>query len=66
MLASIVDMGHSMGIEVIAEGVETLEHARVAHELGCDELQGYAMARPMRRDAVADFVRDWRTTSRAA
>ena len=66
MLASIVDMGHSMGIEVVAEGVETLEHARVAHELGCDALQGYAMARPMRRDAIADFVRDWRSTSRAA
>ena len=51
-LASIVDIGKSMGIEVVAEGVETMEHARLLRELGCDILQGYAFARPMSADAL--------------
>jgi diguanylate cyclase (GGDEF)-like protein len=58
LLASIVDIGKSLGIEVLAEGVETLEHARVLAELGCDTLQGYAFARPMPPDALAAFLRE--------
>lgn len=47
LLVSIIDIGKSMGIEVVAEGVETMEHARILRDLGCDILQGYAFARPM-------------------
>jgi diguanylate cyclase (GGDEF)-like protein len=47
LLKAIVDMGRALDIEVLAEGVETMEHARILAELGCDSLQGYALARPM-------------------
>ncbi|MDB5621602.1 MAG: hypothetical protein JWR39_165, partial [Devosia sp.] len=65
LLASIVDIGKSMGIQVVAEGVETLEQAALLRELGCDILQGYAFARPMSRDDLEVFLRTeaWRQAS---
>jgi len=65
LLASIVDIGKSMDIEIVAEGVETMEHAAILRDLGCDILQGYAFARPMDRYALEDFLRreSWRKAS---
>ncbi|MBJ3785966.1 bifunctional diguanylate cyclase/phosphodiesterase [Devosia sediminis] len=58
LVASIVDIGKSMDIEIVAEGVETMEHAVILRDLGCDILQGYAFARPMSRDALEDFLHE--------
>ncbi|MBV8662498.1 MAG: EAL domain-containing protein, partial [Hyphomicrobiales bacterium] len=41
---------------IIAEGVETMEHARLLRELGCDILQGYAFAAPMSGDELEKFL----------
>jgi diguanylate cyclase (GGDEF)-like protein len=60
LVASIIDIGTSLGIEVIAEGVETIEHARILRELGCHGLQGYAFARPMSANDLANFARERR------
>jgi diguanylate cyclase (GGDEF)-like protein len=56
LIASIVDIGHSLGIAVVAEGVETLEHGRIAADLGCDILQGYAFAKPLSPNAIERFI----------
>ncbi len=65
LVGSFIDIGHSLGIEVLAEGVETMEHARVLKSLGCDALQGYAFARPMSGPDLIEFVRArrWRKAS---
>jgi diguanylate cyclase (GGDEF)-like protein len=47
LVRSMVQIGRSLGIEVVAEGVETQDHVRVLRDLGCDILQGYALGRPM-------------------
>ena len=62
LVASIVDIGKSMDIEIVAEGVETREHAAILRDLGCDILQGYAFARPMDGQAFEAFMIDqaWR------
>jgi diguanylate cyclase (GGDEF)-like protein len=60
LVASIIDIGISLGIEVIAEGVETMEHARILKDLGCHGLQGYAFARPMSGTNLANFARERR------
>ncbi len=62
LVASIVDIGKSMDIEIVAEGVETREHANILRDLGCDILQGYAFARPMDAKAFETFVanQSWR------
>jgi len=57
LVASIIEIGKSLGIEVVAEGVETMEHARILRGMGCDKLQGYAFARPMSASALIEFAR---------
>ena len=61
LIASIVDIGHSLGISVVAEGVETDEHARLLTELDCDILQGYAFAKPLSPAAIERFIRERQT-----
>ena len=57
LVASIVDIGRTLGIKVVAEGVETMEQARLLSEIGCDFLQGYAFARPMPSRQLEDWLR---------
>ena len=45
---------------VVAEGVETVEHGSLLLRLGCDIAQGYGIARPMPAVAVVEWVRGWR------
>ncbi|RFZ89163.1 EAL domain-containing protein [Shinella sp. WSJ-2] len=62
LVGTIVEIGRSLNIEVVAEGVETPAHVAIMRDLGCDILQGYALARPMPAQAIPDFVRreEWR------
>jgi diguanylate cyclase (GGDEF)-like protein len=53
LVQSIVDIGKSLDIEIVAEGVETMEHARMLRDLGCEILQGYVFAKPMAGDQVS-------------
>lgn len=52
----IVELAHSLNIEVIAEGVETLEQAEALRKLGCGRLQGYAFSKPIPADVLRDSV----------
>lgn len=56
VFTSIVNMAHSLGIPVIAEGVETQEQYEFLHSVGCDYAQGYYCARPMDPDAFEAHV----------
>ena len=56
LLASIIDIGKAMDIEVVAEGVETLAHASILTDLGVDILQGYAFARPLSPEQFETFL----------
>ncbi|MCO5731068.1 EAL domain-containing protein [Rhizobium sp. SSA_523] len=47
LVRSIIEIAKSLGVETVAEGVETMEHAAMLRSLGCDMLQGYAFARPI-------------------
>lgn len=44
---AIIRMAEGLGLEALAEGVETMEEAHMLHRLGCRYAQGYALARPM-------------------
>ncbi|WP_416795586.1 EAL domain-containing protein [Ciceribacter azotifigens] len=58
LISSIVEIGRSLGIEIVAEGVETMEHAAILRDLGCQSLQGYALARPMDGAAFLRFAKE--------
>lgn len=47
LLGTIVGAAHAFGAKVIAEGVETLEQARILHGVGCDLVQGYYFSHPV-------------------
>ncbi|WLR91928.1 bifunctional diguanylate cyclase/phosphodiesterase [Shinella zoogloeoides] len=66
LVHSIIDIGKVRGIETVAEGVETLAHAELLRSLGCDALQGYALARPMPADDFLAFAkaREWMPAAR--
>ncbi len=56
LIRSIIEIGRSLGIETVAEGVETMAHAEMLGLLGCDLLQGYAFAKPLTFEKFAAFA----------
>ena len=57
IVTAIVAMSKSLGVEVIAEGIETEEQLAELKRLGCHRGQGYLLARPMTAAAVAKLLR---------
>lgn len=52
LIAAIVGMGKALGMEVVAEGVETKEQALMVHRIGATYLQGYLLSRPLPSEEV--------------
>lgn len=52
----IIDLGHALGLEVLAEGVEDMAQLEILRALGCDEAQGYFLGRPMSAAKFAEFL----------
>jgi EAL domain-containing protein (putative c-di-GMP-specific phosphodiesterase class I) len=63
VIKSIVDLGHSLGLLVTAEGVEDLYTLDYLNSLGCDLAQGYFIARPMWGEAARNWVEQKRPLS---
>jgi diguanylate cyclase (GGDEF)-like protein len=62
MVAAILTMAERLGLETLAEGVETTgEHAMLS-QLGCDHVQGFGIGFPMPFEATEDWVRSHMTT----
>lgn len=53
---AIIQLGHSLGLTVLAEGVETLAQRDCLDQLGCDDGQGYLFARPMGATEFEDYM----------
>lgn len=68
IVRSTIELGHNMGMIVIAEGVETLEAWQMLKSLGCDMAQGYLMSPPISADAFTRWLSGtpWQSTAAAA
>ncbi|WP_162551145.1 ABC transporter substrate binding protein [Paenibacillus tepidiphilus] len=58
LASSIVTIGHDMGLNVTAEGVETPEQLAFLERTRCDKIQGYYISRPIPQQEVAEWVAD--------
>ncbi|MGF9691390.1 sensor domain-containing phosphodiesterase [Rhizobium sp. 0TCS1.26] len=56
LVRSMINLSHSLGYRVVAEGVESLEMADLLQAQGCDEIQGFWLSRPMRAPALMDWL----------
>jgi EAL domain-containing protein (putative c-di-GMP-specific phosphodiesterase class I) len=56
IIRSIVDLGQAMNMVVTAEGVETAEQRMHLASIGCDELQGYLLSRPLAPQQLISFM----------
>ena len=57
IVGAIISMARSLGVQTLAEGVETPGQLEFLRECGCDEAQGYYFSRPVPADALADLLR---------
>jgi diguanylate cyclase (GGDEF)-like protein/PAS domain S-box-containing protein len=55
----VIRLSHTFGRTVVAEGVETLQHAALLAWLGCHQAQGYGIARPLAADQVLGWISRW-------
>ena len=56
IVSAIINIAKSKKIETIAEGIETVEQAKILRKAGCNHAQGFLFARPMRARDIADFL----------
>jgi diguanylate cyclase (GGDEF)-like protein len=57
IVRSTIELGHNLGLEVVAEGVEDLPVWNLLRALGCDDAQGFYMSRPLAAEALARWIR---------
>ena len=55
LFEGIASLGHSLGLEVVAEGIETELELETARQHGCDLVQGFLLSRPLPPDSVTQF-----------
>jgi diguanylate cyclase (GGDEF)-like protein len=59
IVRSTIDLGHNMGLKVVAEGVETIEVLGQLREMGCDLAQGFYLSRPLPAAGLEAWLRNW-------
>ena len=58
IIAAIITLAHSIGLEVVAEGVETMEQLQFIDKLSCDSIQGYLCSPPLPADSFNSMEDD--------
>ncbi len=57
IVRSTIELAHSMGLKVVAEGIETAQGWNLLRRLGCDFAQGYLISKPLNPEEAAAFMR---------
>ena len=59
IVSAVIAMGHTLGLEVIAEGVETFEQMQFLQDMHCDQIQGYFLSRPISRENTDALIQNY-------
>ncbi len=59
IVRSTIDLGHNMGLRVVAEGIENAAIWHLLAHLGCDQGQGYFMSKPIAADQLGAWMAQW-------
>jgi diguanylate cyclase (GGDEF)-like protein len=59
IVRSTIELGHNLGLRLVAEGVENAETWMMLTALGCDVIQGYHLSRPLPADKVLSWMDDY-------
>jgi EAL domain-containing protein (putative c-di-GMP-specific phosphodiesterase class I) len=59
IVKSTIDLAHNMQLRVVAEGVENQQVMQLLRELGCDQVQGYFLSKPMPASQLPAWKQDW-------
>ena len=59
IVSSTINLAHNLGLQVVAEGVEDLETLALLRALGCDQAQGYCIARPLDAAEIDAWLREF-------
>lgn len=66
IVKAIIAMGHSLGLTVVAEGVEKLDQFEFLRSHGCDRVQGYFFSKPVDGTRLESLLNEWRGTAALA
>jgi len=56
---AIIQMAHRLNVEVVAEGVESVQQVKKLREYGCDYIQGYYYSKPLPMELLIEFLQFW-------
>ena len=59
LVRTMINLGHGLGLRIVAEGIETSEQAAVLQLFGCDLFQGFLISKPLPFLDILSFVRGW-------
>ena len=59
IVRSTVDLGHNLGLRVVAEGIESEQTWNLLAQMGCDSGQGYFMSRPIPANEFSTWSKRW-------
>ncbi len=59
IVRSVIELAHNLGLEVVAEGVETTAALRWLRETGCERAQGFYLSKPMAAEMFVGWLQNW-------
>ncbi len=56
IVKAIISMGHSLGVDIVAEGVETIDQLILLHLMKCDVMQGFLLSKPLPKESIPEIL----------
>ncbi|BAF72270.1 bacteriohemerythrin [Sulfurovum sp. NBC37-1] len=63
IIEGVIGLSKAFGRKVIAEGVETIEHAKALLQIGCELGQGYGIAKAMKASDIQEWIKSWKSNT---